>query len=206
MHAISTATKLPARTGRHAVGRVTYDRLDRSRPEIYSADPRKPALEWCSSDARCRAAVNLDGALWTEVGRTGLDRLALQLLSDHAELALSGLDAVEAGTAVDAGARDAERAITLGGWRAVESGPRPADTLQVRGATHLSFMDVPFLRGPEGSPAATLLDRARIAPRRIWRVTRDLLLSFLPCRLDGAPVRPLVDLAVDHPELTVGAP
>jgi predicted dienelactone hydrolase len=27
------------------------------------------ALQWCRDDRRCRAAANLDGALWTEVGQ-----------------------------------------------------------------------------------------------------------------------------------------
>jgi predicted dienelactone hydrolase len=38
------------------------------------------ALEWCRNDRRCLAAANLDGALWTEVGRPGLNRPVLQLL------------------------------------------------------------------------------------------------------------------------------
>ena len=32
------------------------------------------ALERCRNDRPCQAAANLDGALWTEVGRVGLER------------------------------------------------------------------------------------------------------------------------------------
>jgi dienelactone hydrolase len=55
------------------------------------------ALQWCRNDRRCRAAANLDGALWTEVGRVGLDRPVLQLLAEHPEFARSGADAVTGG-------------------------------------------------------------------------------------------------------------
>ena len=54
------------------------------------------ALEWCRIDQRCEAAVNLDGALWTEVGRIGLGRPVLQVLGEHPEFALSGAEAVAA--------------------------------------------------------------------------------------------------------------
>ena len=36
------------------------------------------AVEWCRTDPRCCAAVNLDGAIWTEVGKVGPERPALQ--------------------------------------------------------------------------------------------------------------------------------
>lgn len=39
------------------------------------------ALQWRRDDPRCAAAVNLDGALWTEVGRLGLSRPVLQVLA-----------------------------------------------------------------------------------------------------------------------------
>ncbi|MEV6494801.1 hypothetical protein AB0M20_40190, partial [Actinoplanes sp. NPDC051633] len=39
------------------------------------------ALQWCRDDPRCVAAANLDGALWSEVGRSGLARPVLQLLA-----------------------------------------------------------------------------------------------------------------------------
>jgi hypothetical protein len=83
------------------------------------------ALQWCRNDRRCRAAANLDGALWTEVGRVGLDRPVLQLLAEHPEFARSGADAVTAGAAADVAAYDTEKSITFGGWRTVHDRARP---------------------------------------------------------------------------------
>jgi predicted dienelactone hydrolase len=44
------------------------------------------ALEHCRLDARSRAAANLDGANWSEVGRVGVEGPVLLLLADHSEL------------------------------------------------------------------------------------------------------------------------
>ena len=53
-------------------------------------------------------------------------------------------NAVAAGMATDAAAH-AEKSITLDGWRTVRHHARPSYTLQVAGATHVSFMDVGLL-------------------------------------------------------------
>jgi hypothetical protein len=164
------------------------------------------ALQWCRNDGRCRAAVNLDGALWTEVGRAGLDRPALQLLAEHPEFALSGAAAVSAGMATDAAAYDTEKAITFGGWRTVHQHARPGYTLQVKGASHLSFMDVPFLPLPAGGPVQAMLAATQIQPRRMWRITCDVLLAFFARHLDQAPGLLLDGPSGDYPELTFGPP
>jgi pimeloyl-ACP methyl ester carboxylesterase len=150
------------------------------------------ALQWCRNDRRCRAAAHLDGALWTEVGRVGLDRPALQLLAEHPEFARSGADAVAAGAATDAAAYDAEKAITFGGWRTVHRRARPGYTMQIQGATHVSFMDVGLLPLPDGSPVKAMLAATRIDPRRMWRITCDVLLAFFATHLDQQPVPPLL--------------
>jgi dienelactone hydrolase len=166
------------------------------------------ALQWCRNDRRCRAAAHLDGALWTEVGRVGLDRPVLQLLAEHPEFALSGADAVKAGAASDAAAYDAEKSITFDGWRTVNRRARPAYTIQVRGATHVSFMDVPLLPLADGSPVKAMLATAQIEPRRMWRITCDMLLAFFANHLDQAAVTPpvLAGPSGAYPELTFGPP
>ena len=93
------------------------------------------ALEWCRTDQRCRAAVNLDGALWSEVGRVGLDRPAMQVLAEHREFAVAGEDAVKAGAAPNVDWFEAEKAITFGGWRTVQQRAQPGYTVQIGGAT-----------------------------------------------------------------------
>jgi dienelactone hydrolase len=164
------------------------------------------ALQWCRNDRRCRAAANLDGALWTEVGRVGLDRPVLQLLAEHPEFALSGVDAVAAGVATDVAAYNTGKSITLDGWRTVHRHARPGYTMQVQGATHVSFMDVGLLPLPAEGPVRAMLARTSIEPRRMWRITCDLLLAFFAKHLDQAAAPILEGLWGDYPELSFGSP
>lgn len=195
--------RLPADVAGLLGGRLDLDRLG----GFGHSFGGNAALEWCRNDRRCRAAANLDGALWTEVGRVGLDRPTLQLLAEHPEFAGSGADAVAAGMATDAAAYDAEKLITFGGWRTVHDRARPGYTLQVQGATHVSFMDVPLLPLADGSPVKTMLAAAQIDPRRMWRITCDVLLAFFGTHLDQQPVPPLLEGPCDeYPELRYGAP
>ena len=165
------------------------------------------ALEWCRADQRCRAAVNLDGALWSDVGRVGLDRPALQVLAEHGEFAIAAEDAVKAGAAPTVEWFEAEKAITFGGWRTVQQRAQPGYTAQIGGATHLSFMDVPFLPVTDASIVKPALDATKIRPQRMWRITCDLLLAFFARHLNGAAAAPVLDgLADGYPELTIGPP
>jgi dienelactone hydrolase len=195
--------RLPADAAGLLGGRLDLDRLG----GFGHSFGGNAALQWCRDDRRCAAAANLDGALWTEVGRVGLDRPALQLLAEHPEFARSGAEAVSAGVATDAAAYDTEKAITFGGWRTVHQHARPGYTIQVQGATHLSFMDVPLLPLRDDSPIKPMLAATQIEPRRMWRITCDLLLAFFAHHLDQAATPPLlVGPSGDYPELTFGAP
>jgi hypothetical protein len=166
------------------------------------------ALEWCREDRRCRAAVNLDGALWSEVGRVGLDRPALQVLAEHGEFAVAAEDAVKGGAAPTVEWFEAEKAITFGGWRTVQQRAQPGYTAQIGGATHVSFMDVPFLPVTDASIVKPGLDATKIEPQRMWRITCDLLLAFFARHLNGAAAAaPVLDgLADEYPEMTIGPP
>jgi pimeloyl-ACP methyl ester carboxylesterase len=182
-------------------------RLDLSRVAAFGHSfGGNAALEWCRIDRRCVAAVNLDGALWSEVGRIGLDRPAMQVLAEHREFAVSSEDAVKAGAAPNVDWFEAEKAITFGGWRTVQARAQPGYTMQVGGAAHLSFMDVPFLPLTDTSIVRPALAAATIEPQRMWRITCDLLLAFFAMHLnsDSAPL--LDGLADNYPELTVGPP
>ena len=151
------------------------------------------ALEWCRTDPRCRAAANLDGAIWTEVGTVGLPRPALQILADHPEFALSGAEAVEAGIATDPAWHDAERMLARDGWRTVDRLACPGHTVRIAGSSHLSFMDIPFLpvapRRPRGRDArrdehragAHVADHQRPAARVLRPLPR--LHPHASCRL-----------------------
>jgi predicted dienelactone hydrolase len=164
------------------------------------------ALELCRTDQRCRAAANLDGALWSDVGRVGLDRPVLQVLAEHGEFAVTAEDAVKAGAAPNVEWFEAEKTITFGGWRDVQQRAKPGYTVQVSGASHISFMDVPFLPVTDASIVKPALDATKIQPDRMWRITCDLLLAFFAKHLNGAAA-PLLDRPADHyPELIVGSP
>jgi predicted dienelactone hydrolase len=160
------------------------------------------SLEWCRSDPRCRAAVNLDGAIWTDIATTGLERPALQVLTEHREFDVSAEEAVKMGMAPDTDWFEAEKAVTFGGWRSLRADP--VYTLRIAGATHLSFMDVPFLPAHEGSPMKSMLAATTIEPARMWRVTSDVVLAFLARHLDGAPAPLLDGPDPDYPELAYG--
>jgi dienelactone hydrolase len=164
------------------------------------------ALEWCRADPRCRAAVNLDGALWSDVGRVGLDRPTLQVLAEHGEFAIAADDAVKAGAAPNADWFEAEKAITFGGWRTVQQRAQPGYTVQIGGATHMSFMDIPFLPVTDASIVKPAVEATKIEPQRMWRITSDLLLAFFDRHLNGAAAPLLDGLADQYPELTIGPP
>ena len=164
------------------------------------------ALEWCRADPRCRAAVNLDGALWSDVGRVGLDRPVLQVLAEHGEFAIAAADAVKVGAAPNTDWFEAEKAITFGGWRTVQQRAQPGYTVQIGGATHLSFMDVPYLPVTDASIVKPAVEATKIEPQRMWRITCDLLLAFFARHLSGAAAPLLDGLADQYPELTIGPP
>jgi hypothetical protein len=93
-------------TGRHEVDRrlAVGPVSSRRGPDRSGAHRRSrhslggsAALEWCQSDPRCKAAVNLDGAIWTEVGETGLTKPAMVIAAEHPEMLALPEDLVAAG-------------------------------------------------------------------------------------------------------------
>jgi dienelactone hydrolase len=195
--------QLPADAAGLLAGRLDLDRLG----GFGHSFGGNAALQWCRNDRRCRAAANLDGALWTEVGRAGLDRPVLKVLAEHPDFALSGEEAVQAGMATDAAAYDTEKAISLGGWRTVHQRGRPGYTLQVKGAGHLSFLDVGLLPSQGEGPVKAMLAATSIEPQRMWRTTCDLLLAFFATHLGEAATQPLLEEpSGDYPELAFGPP
>ena len=70
----------------------------------------------------------------------------------------------------------------------------------------MSFMDVPFLPLPAEGPVKAMLAATQIQPRRMWRITCDVLLAFFARHLDQAEGLILEGPSGDYPELTFGAP
>jgi hypothetical protein len=129
------------------------------------------------------------------------------VLAEHPQLAPSGEEAVKAGMATDAEAYDTEKAITFGGWRTVQQQGRPGYTVQVKGAGHLSLLDVGLLPSQGEGPVKAMPAATSIQPRRMWRITCDLLLGFFATHLHQATTPPLLKgSSGDYPELSFGSP
>jgi hypothetical protein len=98
---------------------------------------------------------------------------------------------------------EADRAITAEGWRIVAERAQPSYTVTVAGATHLSFMDIPFLTTMPGGIVETALPAMTIDPTRMWRITDDYLLAFFDMYLNDVPA-PLLDGPADaYPEVAI---
>jgi hypothetical protein len=73
--------------------------------------------------------------------------------------------------------------------------------------SHVSFMDLPWLPLLDESPVKPMLAATALEPRRIWRITCDVLLAFFGRHLNGAAHESVLDAALaDYPELTFGPP
>ena len=198
----------PLPIGWRPAAQVRVRRTARSR----TAGRVRPLLRWqrrtgvVSHDVRCRAAANLDGALWSEVGSHGVDRPVLQILADHHEFDLPPDEAVAAGMAPDRDWFLAEKSIAFDGWRTIDRTARPGYTAQVRGATHVSFMDVPFLPLRPDAPISGLLAATSIDAGTMWRIVTQLLLAFFGETIDGTAGPTVDEVAGRYSAVTVGAP
>jgi hypothetical protein len=101
------------------------------------------------------------------------------VLAPHEEFDAGPDAAVGAGMAPDVEWYVAERDVTLGGWATVDRTGRPAYSVEIAGATHLSFMDVPFLPLAPDSPASAMLASTTIDRSRMLAITNTLLRTFL---------------------------
>jgi dienelactone hydrolase len=134
------------------------------------------ALEFCRTDERCRAAVNLDGANWSDVGRIGLAKPALILAAEHPEMEAPPEGLVAAGVYPDLEWALAERAVLFDGWQKVVETGRPGLLHTIEGARHANFADLQFVALPEDSPLRGGI--GPVEPRLMWRDTCDQLLAF----------------------------
>jgi dienelactone hydrolase len=160
------------------------------------------ALEFCRIDRRCQAAANLDGANWTEVGRSGLTTPALLIAAGYD----GGQEPCTDYAGYPIALCEADRAVTAAGFAAVHATAQPSYWVTVRGAAHASFMDVPFLTVVPGGPIEAGVALATIDPARMWRITCDYLLAFFGKHLNGEDA-PLLDGPSNmYPEVTYGPP
>ena len=121
------------------------------------------SFEACRQDARCAAAVNLDGTLWTQVRHTGLDAPSLLLEKGPGE------------TCDAFCARAAEDFATVG------AAPN-AQRFAIEGSAHANFSDMGLMWGPTHALGLGSIDAHRMSV-----ITRDLVLSFLDVHVLDAP-------------------
>jgi dienelactone hydrolase len=134
------------------------------------------AFEFCRSDERCRAAVNLDGGIWSEVGRVGLPKPSFVLMTEHPEMDEPAEALVAAGLYPSIEWCLAERAVVQRGWQVVAETGRPNAIETIAGARHVNFVDLQFIGAPQGSLMHSVI--GSIEPVSMWRQTCDHLLGF----------------------------
>jgi hypothetical protein len=135
------------------------------------------ALELCRTDDRTRVAINLDGAIWTEVGTTGLTKPAMVVAAEHPEMLAPPEQLVAAGAFPSVEWCLEERRLLFDGWQRVADSGRPGIMHTIEGARHANFSDVQFVQLEENSPMRMVL--GPINPEAMWRRSSELLLEFL---------------------------
>lgn len=139
------------------------------------------ALEWCRTDARCRGAVDLDGAIWTEVGTAGLPKPAMVVAAEHPEMLAPPEELVAAGAFASVEWCLQERSYLFDGWQRIVDTGAPGSLHTIEGARHVNFSDVQFAALPDDSPMRSVL--GPIAPEQMWRRSSRLLLDFFGTHL-----------------------
>lgn len=136
-------------------GRLDVDRLAVVGHSLGGAS----ALEFCRRDARCAAAVDLDGAVYGDLPTTGVPRPTLFVASDHGAQ-LSNEDqrvAANLRSAFEHSLPDSRIALTL------------------VGASHFNFSDQILLM----NPLVRWIPARRLAPERALTLTSELVAAFL---------------------------
>jgi dienelactone hydrolase len=149
-----------------------------------------------------RAAVSMDGGLWTapEAVRPGAP--VLQLFGEHPEFRGPVDELVERGQYVDADYASEDRATTVAAWQRLHHGHEASLSALVPGATHTSFCDWPMLPIRSWSPARRALGGVR--GDRVWRLASSATRTFLDHHVLGGPVD--VSAALTGAGLDVAAP
>ena len=141
------------------------------------------ALQFCHEDARCRAAIDIDGIPFGSVTADGLNKPGMILLSDHSrEMQDPG------GRQVLAALHSVYRHFPTGFF------------VTLRGANHFSFSDQILLKS---RLLVTALMKVHILghleQERGLAITSDYVTTFFDVYLNGAPEADLAKLAKKYP-------
>ena len=144
------------------------------------------SLEFCHQDARCQAAIDLDGIPFGRVVPEGLGKPGLFLLSDHT------------GEMADPGSREVLAEIQSIYDRL------PADGrwyLVIRRANHFSFSDQILLNSQAAIRLLRLVGFGGLDGRRGLAIAADYVHTFFDVYLKGAPTASLASLSGKYEEV-----
>jgi hypothetical protein len=145
------------------------------------------ALEFCHQDARCKAALDIDGIPFGRVVPEGLGKPGMFLLSDHSrEMA------------------DPESRQVLAEIQSIYD--RLSDGrlyVVIRRANHFSFSDQILLNSQAVIGLLRLVGFGGLDGRRGLAISADYLHTFFDVYLNGAPAASLTGLTEKYPEVYI---
>ncbi|MDH4065138.1 MAG: hypothetical protein OEW19_12115, partial [Acidobacteriota bacterium] len=143
------------------------------------------AAQFCHDDRRCRAGVDLDGALHGSVVREGLSQPFMFMLSDRGQ------------------ASDPESLRIVADIQAVYDRLPPDRRLRlvIRGANHFSFSDQLLVRSQTVMRLLEMTGVLGLEPRRGLAIAAEFLHRFFDVHLTGAPAASLEGPSPEFPEL-----
>lgn len=149
------------------------------------------AAEFCREDSRCKAGIDIDGIPFGAVVHERLERPFMFFLSDHSNEK-----------------RDPETPAIMGKFHDIYRRlPAGREMVTLRGSSHFSFSDMPFLFNHTLARVSGLL--GSIEPTRALDASDACIRTFFDVHLKGAPTSRLQELRTRYPELVfsdAGAP
>ncbi len=148
------------------------------------------SLQFCKDDARCKAAIDIDGALWGDVALGGLTKPALFLLSDRPILKTPVSE-------LNPGQKLMMDAIA----RIRADLPNQPNYMILLGSSHYNFSDSAFLVGPRVGRFLGAIGSAD--PLRVMDITRRYIRAFFNTFLKGEADALLQTDSPDYPEVII---
>jgi dienelactone hydrolase len=146
------------------------------------------ALQFCHDDARCKAAIDLDGAPYGSVVQEGLKQPTMFIFSDH-----SHETADPSSTQIHADIESIYGRL-----------PNDRFTITIRGAHHFIFSDQSLLNSQCLTRLLTLvLGSGKLEPRRGLAITASYVHTFFDIYLKGEPLTLLKNVSAQYPEVEV---
>lgn len=146
------------------------------------------ALQFCHEDARCKAAIDIDGIPFGSVIHDGLHKPGMFILSDHSH-----------------DPPDASSPQVLHDIQFIrETFPPGGLLITIRGANHFTFSDQILLKSHYLIGALTAARIfGRLEPHRGLNITANYVHAFFDVYLKGVQPSDLTDLSSQYPEVEV---